>query len=743
MRRALVLLASALVCLAAAGGAPAQRPRGEIRFVTRPLLLELTAPAYRLVLSRRTGGLLGLYDRASGKRLWRGSKDGCLWFASAPRATPNYVASCGAGFSYRWNPAAATLTLRWQGPRASATATLEASASWFDLQLDLTNTTGATLERVYFPSDLVFDVRSAQAGYAPNWLPGVRLSSDFFARRSDAVYTYPSRWAFMDYLALDLDGGRVALYTVNAPPAPIQPAFLGFLHTPAPDGCSGPVFCLRHAFETWIADGTSWTSPVVRVRLRGDVQDSVLAYRRDNGIDDYSSLQEKVGDRLPTLVRAPLIKADMWQGLHPFIEWVPDLLRLPSPALLHPVGYQPGGHDASHPDFLPPDPRWGTVDDLNLMLAQAKELGLLAMPYLNVSWWSEEAVTPDLAVQDEEGMPAFEKYNERRGYAVSPHAEKVQERVKQLVDEWKDDVPVDCLFFDQIGARPWRYDFNPAAPTPLAYEDGWLELLEPFSDRCLMVEDGWDRLASVFAGFHGSLLMGDRWDEFPDTAYGPGNWEPYPLATWLLHDKVLMYQHDLYEGTMAIDARVLTWNAAFGVIASFLWDGYDDSLGSPWLELAGTLQRLLGPLYAGKPLSAYTESNGVTESVFGDLRVTANWNRTPVTVGDYGIARNGFLARASGVVAGAFDGTFGGRPLARGTHWLVVERHGAETIVRQPIGGDTSVSVDAPGDARVFAVGDRGQTFGEVTAALREGRLEFRYVRRLGDDPVEYYRVVP
>jgi len=37
------------------------------------------------------------------------------------------------------------------------------------------------------------------------------------------------------------------------------------------------------------------------------------------------------------------------------------------------------------------------------------------------------------------------------------------------------------------------------------------------------------------------------------------------LALWLFHDKVLMYQHDLYEGTMAADPEALMWDLAFGL----------------------------------------------------------------------------------------------------------------------------------------------------------------------------------
>jgi hypothetical protein len=106
------------------------------------------------------------------------------------------------------------------------------------------------------------------------------------------------------------------------------------------------------------------------------------------------------------------------------------------------------------------------------------------MPYLNISWWDRKSPTvqdlpppltlDDLAVQTSAGESVRELYGPHEGYLVSPYVSFVRDRFAKMMGEWKSDVPVDCVFFDQIGARPWRRDFNPAEPTPLAYDDGWL-----------------------------------------------------------------------------------------------------------------------------------------------------------------------------------------------------------------------------------------------------------------------------
>jgi hypothetical protein len=169
-----------------------------------------------------------------------------------------------------------------------------------------------------------------------------------------------------------------------------------------------------------------------------------------------------------------------------------------------------------------------------------------------------------------------------------------------------------------------------------------------------MVEDGWDRLAQSFSGFQGGLLLMEREHSEPDNLWGAGNWQPFPLADWLLHDKVLFYQHDLYEKTMTVDPYVLTWNEAFGWINSYDWA---NGSGSAWLPIAAAFQQALGPHYAGVALTSYkTVAAGVTETRFGNYTVDANRSGSAYSTGGYRVAPGGFLARTDdgSLVAGEF-----------------------------------------------------------------------------------------
>ena len=732
----------------AASAAPA---RPAVAFAWRGDTIVLSGSTYRLSLSGRNGRILDLTDTVHRTSVLY-EQDRCLWSALNDDDT-SFSGGCAAqSFAAHWQPRTSTLLLRYTSAKVgTVTVAVHARPTFVDLQLELTGS--KRLEsRIRFPDGLAADVARARAGYAPNVLPGVRLGPGFFKGVRNDVQIYPSRWAFADYLALEEGRGSVAMYTVSS--ATPEPAQLGFLRLGAGSWCADTSFCLFHEFETWVRPGGTWRSPPVRLRLGLTAQQSILAYRADNGIGAYPSLSAKLGSRLAALDSAPLVKADVAKLQKPFTEWAGDLRRLPSPVLLHPVAFTPGGHDASDPDFLPPDPRYGTVGDFAAMAAAAHARGDLVMPYLNLSWWDPASPTmlglpsplqpKDVAVLDSNGEPTSISYGPRSGVIVSPYAPFVRERAAQELAQWQTAVPADCVFLDQVGARPWLRDFNPAAPSPESYDDGWLAFLAEHRDRCMMVEDGWDRLARDAVGFHGSLLMMSRELDLANSFFGAGNWQPYPLADWLFHDKVLMYEHDLYPGTMAADPEVLLWNAAFGFVESYEWSG-DATLDDPWLALVSRLQRVLGPRYAGVALSSYrTVAPHVTESVFGDLHALANWNAQGSYATDrFGLAPHGFFVRSSdgAVEAGAFVGTFDGVALSPGTHYLVVEHAAGAATVWQPVGSDTDVAVDVAAGASVTALSPDGTPLGTVPAALRNGRLVFRYTSSLGGRAVGSFRV--
>jgi hypothetical protein len=141
----------------------------------------------------------------------------------------------------------------------------------------------------------------------------------------------------------------------------------------------------------------------------------------------------------------------------------------------------------------------------------------------------------------------------------------------------------------------------------------------------------------------------------------------------------------------------------------------------------------------------------VTQSTFGDLAVIANWHPAlTYAVDRHRVAPGGFLARTDdgGVLAGVFAGYFNGSVLSAGEHYLVVERTPHVVTVRQPVGADTVLAVDAPDDwhegepLHVRAFDRTGQALGEV-GFWTEGRVvNFIYRQKYDSQRVGHYQVV-
>ncbi len=167
------------------------------------------------------------------------------------------------------------------------------------------------------------------------------------------------------------------------------------------------------------------------------------------------------------------------------------------------------------------------------------------------------------------------------------------------------------------------------------------------------------------------------------------------MLSFVVHDKVLTYMHNLEGATQTNTLDVFTWNLLFGNVLSY-WFNTDPK----WITLATAAQRLVAPHYAGAALTSFTMvTPQVRQSRFTDLTVTANWSDTAIyTLNGYDITARGVMAQTDdgSVLAGVFSGNFNGSLLSAGDHYILEHRDPHYTEVRQPIGADTAITVDAP-----------------------------------------------
>lgn len=502
---------------------------------------------YEVGLDKSNGAITYIVDKATGGRVTEGSRNGCLWGAVFDDATPSYVGGCGYNaawanrFSYVWEGSSQSLRLLYEpdvaaGQQLTAQVTITASlGAWFDMALALENGWGSELDFALFPSDLIVREAGIQQVVLPA-LPGVVLEPTFFDENRSYVGSYPAP-LFADYMALSSTLGQMSIYTLYE--EPIKPVFVGFIHDDADVNDSSVYY---HSFSARVADGEGWHSPRIRVYIGQGVSETIQAYRVDNGLHEFASLPDKLGSRYEEVSQAPLFKADA-SGLKNqlgigFSDYASALFpRLPAPAIFHPVTFWAADFDEHYPDFLPTDAAYGTQQEFVTMFEEAQTKGLLVMPYINPTWWDDESptlqnLTPpltidDLAVLDDAGNPVYEYYGVHGGYVMSPYAPFVQRRVDEVIDELTIDVPSDMLFEDQIGARAALPDYNGVSPYLTAYPEGWLAHTRIYSDRLLMTEGGFDRLAETEAGFHGSILLSER-SGATDGWWGANNWHLYP-----------------------------------------------------------------------------------------------------------------------------------------------------------------------------------------------------------------------
>ena len=738
---------------------------------SNPDLLKLGNTYYELVLNKSNGGIAYILDKTSGGQTTLGSHNGCLWGAVDSKeefwigGCSYYKDNPGRHFSYAWSAINQTLTLTYTmdasyAQRMNATVTiLPSEERWLDLRLLLDNQYDTTFIYLQMPCDLVFKEAEVEQALLP-MLPGVILKTSYFTEQRSFTSNYPGYpGTFADYLHITTTGGKLALYSIF-PGGDFRQATLGFVHSW--DDPANLTTLMIHQYAAWLQDGQSVSLPTIRLRIGEEITPTLLAYREENRLDELPTPAEKLGSLYMQTVSGPLYKTDAVQLGLPFNEYdLKVFAKIPYPGTIHPVEFQPGGHDHNYPDFLPPDDQWGTTEEMAAMFRQAQARGFLVMPYTNPTWWNDLSPTllnlpegttiEDIAIIDRLGNPMYEYYGINGGYVMSPYPAFVQERINRMHSEMTSEVPSDMIFEDQIGARAWMFDLNASSPSPASYIEGWLEQTRAHLAHPLHTEQGFDRLAETESAFHGSVMLHKRMG-YTDAMWGDDNWEYYPLATLLERDRVLFFQHDLAPETFVASKEVLTWDLAMGFQLSYdlVTNTYGGGLSSPWMEVAGAFQKYLLSQYASERLMAFngdTATNSLT--TFRTFEVASNWrsDQTFSYLG-YTLSPQGVLVRRldGGLVGGVFTG-YNGQALSSGDHFLIEQRSFDKIIFRQVMGADTPITLLAPSNwslddpIQVAAYAKDGSLLADLSYSYTEQGITFTYVGSAGDQKVDYVLV--
>ncbi|MFQ6013855.1 MAG: hypothetical protein ACE5NP_00250 [Anaerolineae bacterium] len=733
---------------------------------------------YELGLSKQHGAIAYIIDKTTGQRVMPGSQEGTgpaghlLWmveFTNVPDPADQFQFSAvysPAGpnqFDYVWEDATNTLILQYtpdpmMSRQVEAMVTFEITEGpYFDMQLTIDNRWGYPLIMVNFPVELTFAANEIEEVLLPYLHPGIVLQSGFFTEGRSYRARYPGD-LHADYLVLQMQGGSLALYGLH-PSGPVRPAMLQI--SPHPEFTDTTV--LTRELPAWKADGELWRGSPVRVRVSGSFVEIIQAYRADNAVAAYPSVQQKLGDKFEAVARSPMgwIGAGMTVP-QTFGSWPQLFAQLPGSTLIAPFW------DPIDPDFLPPDPQWGTTEDLRQAIEAAQEMGHLVMPISQAVWWNERSPTvqgfsslsppltiTDVAVLDESGQPQRYCWGpDACGFNVSPHPAYVKQRLDQYIQDMTQVLPSDLIYHDVIGAFPWEYDFNPSAPSPMDFSEGWLEHVRTYSDVHIVVESGYDRILEYAIGGMGTFIYFEG-DELGKEWWGEGNWRSYAAEPLLMHDKSLHYR--IWEWHPS--KYDLSVNLAFGYMDRFNICAPpmcppEHRLPSPWVNVVTDFQAHVSSRYVGARMTGYDElPDNVTLSTFETddetISVLKNWDTTNTyTVDEYTLSSDGVFVTSSldNLIAGIFT-AYNGVPLSEGDHFIIEQRNAEDIVVRHPMGPDTDITLDmlpnwsSSDPISVMAYDRDNRLIKTITPTISDSSITFPCNQRVNDTDVAFYQV--
>ena len=489
---------------------------------------------------------------------------------------------------------------------------------------------------------------------------------------------------FADFAMLTTrDGYGVALYGVQPRP-PHEPWRNPVPFVPGETGVGGDDRggWFVHAFAVFAKAGETVRTPRVRLRLGTSLDAALADYAEANVLT--VPLAEKVRNpaALEALRRAPLLKVI---GSAATVRASSE--HWPVPTLYHLSNYLKGGFDKEYPDHLPPNAAYGTREEMAELFRALRARGHLVSPYTNPTWWCDHPRGPSFVAAGEaalsvglDGKAYHERYAKNDGWTVTFWHPDVQRANRETVRQFTQEMPVDILFQDQCGARMWRWDFNPASPSPMAYAEGILSMNEEDARVVpLGTEDGWDQVVNrqtAVCGCAWRVVPTERrppWrDQYKDVL-PPETWRIEPVNLRLFHDKALFYMHDL--GAFVTNGRVLAWMFALGYNLSLSGDAAMFAADTPrfaWYEWLHVLQSQVVSRIVGQPLRRYRHDraplfatpgnparesdDGIVMAQWGDVHTAVNLGDVARTVEGRKLAPYGWWIEAPGLRSGHLDG---------------------------------------------------------------------------------------
>ena len=481
---------------------------------------------------------------------------------------------------------------------------------------------------------------------------------------------YPD--AFADILHLDSRMGSASVYGVQPQKWPPWEGAKNkaAIFVPGRLACGADEqggYCKR-CFGTYVKPQDTWHSPTVRLAVGKPAVHAMQAYCEANDI------KRKLKDKMSPELLAKFKRSVVLSYRGSCRDKIAALPSLPVPTLLFFTDYLKGGFDKEYPDHLPPRPSFGTPEEFRAFIRKAHEMGHVVMPYVNPTWWCDHPRGPTFKREGEEpllrrfdGKLSYESYGAAKndGYTVCHWHPAVQAANRKTVRQFTKEYPVTVLFQDQNGARSWRYDMNPASPTPYAYFDGLIsQVAEDYTKGTpLSTEGGCDRLVNYESQFSGlsfdivPLNYTRPGLRLMKCAYPPKTWTVFPVALYIAHDKTAMIHHFILR---VANREILAWTMGIGFSLNYSAHATSSIAEDEWFKWLDRLQKSVCARYVGEPLRAFehdrgptptVEDDGVLRATYDQVKLIANVGPTRRTENGRDLAPYGFYITGPGLVA--------------------------------------------------------------------------------------------
>ena len=644
----------------------------------------LEGKSYRVVFNEDNGAIEYVLNKRTNKKIVQAEGQNTLWTIEYIDKTILSSSEFSSAyeekkFSLHCKENSITMVYQWQD--FSTTVEFTAGQESFDGKVTLANPPKVVLT-LNFPHQLSFAINEINRFYFPHNL-GIALKQRFYTlgkgytsrefglqQKNVIEGHYPDN--FSDFVYLDSNDGAMAVYGIQDESEIFVPA----KYKTGYDDWQGGSGFYDHSFVTYVDEQQTWTSPIVRIEIGtvsyrfGTNQSLIHSLQNYSKANGFTTLLD---DKMPSDMLEKFKKSMLlFYNGKSYNEMSEGLDLIPSPSLIHFTNYLRVGFDRNYPDHLPPNPAFGTPEEFRNFYDRAHEKGMLVMPYTNPTWWCDYPESPAPSVvkygdaplsRDLNGELYVEKYWINSGWSLTfnhPIAQQVRRRdVKLLTEKY----PSDILLQDQVGARGYKYDTNPACPVPYAYTQGLIDMVKEDSKTVpLSTEDGFDRLLNYEIQFCGCTWHIPMWGKEARNwqyhhLFGSELFEIFPFVHIFAHDKVAFTHHDL--AVFITDRSTLRWSLALGYQMTYRTnpDGLRNPKTMEWIRWLDLIQKNIAYHYIGKKMISFEYiSEGVSQTAFqGGPTIIANHLDLPYRVNEsMVIAPRGFFAQGNNNLLGTF-----------------------------------------------------------------------------------------